>query len=238
MSRENAHRTPPPASGGAGVRVIRRPQRALSPSRLYGALAFALCVAAGGYLVSTWSAPSARSGGSERQLQQSEPSPAIARPSQQPLPSSIAQPAASRPALLASENTFRPDFELRSLEPDDVAAYMRPGDPEPTAAELIDGLNHAGIYSGLGAFTPPGTSPPLQGLAVPDDFALPEGYVRHHQVTDEGEPIEPILMFSPDHEWVGADGERVALPEDLVVPPELAPPGLPIRPIEIPPPGG
>ena len=113
---------------------------------------------------------------------------------------------------------------------------MRPGDPEPTAAELIDALRHAGVHSGIAAFNPPGTSPPLQGLAVPDDFELPEGYVRHHQVTDDGEPIEPILMFSPDFDFHDADGRPIAIPEDRVVPPELAPPGFPKRQVKIPPP--
>jgi len=114
-------------------------------------------------------------------------------------------------------------------ESDDLAAYFRPGDPEPTAAELIEALNHAGIRTGIGAFNPPGTSPPLAGLAVPEDFDLPEGYVRHHQVTDQGEELEPILMFSPDFEFHDGLGRLVAIPEDRVVPPELAPPGLPIR---------
>jgi len=115
-----------------------------------------------------------------------------------------------------------------------VAAYVSFDDPEPSMAELIDALHENGIYSGLGAFNPPGTSPPLHGLAVPDDFELPEGYVRHYQVTDDGEPIEPILMFSPDFEFHDDAGNLVEIPPDRVVPPELAPPGLPIQPVEIP----
>lgn len=126
--------------------------------------------------------------------------------------------------------------ELPSLDPDDIAAYISPADGEPTMAEVIDGLRHAGIHDGLAAFNPPGTSPPLFGIAVPDDFVLPQGYVRHHQVTDDGEPIEPVLMFSPDYTFYDEAGRPIVLPDDRVVPPELAPPGLPIRPIEIPPP--
>lgn len=113
--------------------------------------------------------------------------------------------------------------------PDDLATYIRPGDPEPTAAEVITALQQSGVRTGLGAFNPPGTSPPLDGLAVPDDFAVPEGYVRHHQVTDEGVPIEPILMFSPDFTPRDASGRAIAMPANRVVPPELAPPGLPLR---------
>ena len=64
------------------------------------------------------------------------------------------------------------------------------------------------------AIPPPGTRPPLVGLAVPEDFALPEGYVRHHQATDDGQRIEAILMFSPDRQFVlgrpGGD-ERIVI---------------------------
>ena len=101
-------------------------------------------------------------------------------------------------------------------------------------AEVIDRLHQAGVTSGLGAFSPPGTRPPLVGLAVPEDFVLPEGYVRHYQATDDGQRIEPILMFSPDHPFVDAADRPIAIPKDRVVPPELAPPGLPIRRIVIP----
>lgn len=101
-------------------------------------------------------------------------------------------------------------------------------------AEVIDRLHLAGVYTGLGAFAPPGTRPPLVGLAVPEDFVLPEGYVRHYQATDDGQRIEPILMFSPQHPLVDAAQRPIAVPLDRVVPPELAPPGLPIRRIVIP----
>ncbi len=119
---------------------------------------------------------------------------------------------------------------------DDLASVIVPGTPVPTMGEVIEGLHKAGIRTGLGAFNPPGTSPPLVGLAVPEDFALPEGYVRHHQATDDGQPIEPILMYSPDYEFLDAAGNPVAIPADRVVPASDAPAGLPIRQIRIPPP--
>ena len=90
------------------------------------------------------------------------------------------------------------------------------------------------MHTGLGAFNPPGTRPPLVGLAVPEDFALPPGYVRHYQATDDGQRIEPILMFAPDWQARTPDGTPVAMPANRVVPPELAPPGLPIRRIVVP----
>lgn len=124
----------------------------------------------------------------------------------------------------------------RRRDPDDLANYVSPGDRAPTMGEVIEKLHAAGIRTGLGAFNPPGTSPPLVGLAIPEDFPLPEGYVRHYQATDDGQRIEPILMFSPDFDFRDAAGRPIALPDDLVVPPHLAPPGLPLRPIDIPPP--
>ena len=102
--------------------------------------------------------------------------------------------------------------------------------------EVIARLHAAGVREGLGAFNPPGTSPPLVGIAVPDDYPLPEGYVRHYQATDDGQRIEAILMFSPDYTFRDADGRVVQVPDNRVVPPQYAPPGLDIRYITIPPP--
>ncbi len=126
--------------------------------------------------------------------------------------------------------------DVRTGDVNDLATYVSPSDPEPTAGELIAALRASGDHGGIAAFNPPGTSPPLKGLAVPADFELPLGYVRHHQVTDAGEPLEAILMFSPDYAFRDAAGNPVPIPEDRVVPPDMAPPGLPIREIEIPPP--
>lgn len=115
----------------------------------------------------------------------------------------------------------------------DLSFYVASGE-KPTMPEVIERLHQAGIYTGLGAFNPPGTNPPVVGIAVPENFELPPGYVRHHQVTDDGQPIEPILMYSPDFQFVDAANQPLALPKDRVVLPEHAPPGLPIRRIEIP----
>lgn len=88
--------------------------------------------------------------------------------------------------------------------------------------------------SGIALFPPPGTNPPKRGLIVPEDFQLPPGYVRHYQVTDDGKPLPPILMFHPDVELYDAEGNRIPLPADLVVPPELAPQGFPREFLEVP----
>ncbi|MGM9481567.1 hypothetical protein ACS5PN_10285 [Roseateles sp. NT4] len=115
----------------------------------------------------------------------------------------------------------------------DLADYVNEGE-RPTMAEVIQRLHAAGVQTGLGAFNPPGTRPPIVGLAVPDGFELPSGYVRHFQATDDGQRIEPILMFSPDVQTLVILGRNVAVPADRVVTPELAPTGLPIRRIVVP----
>ncbi len=117
----------------------------------------------------------------------------------------------------------------------DLADHV-PAGSAPSMSEVIEALHARGIRSGLGAFNPPGTRPALIGLAVPEDFELPPGYVRHHQATDDGQRIEAILMFAPDFRLFDAQGRELALPADRVVPPELAPPGLPLRRIVLPPP--
>ena len=121
-------------------------------------------------------------------------------------------------------------------DPKDLANYAVAGQPAPTMGEVIAGLHKAGIRTGLGAFNPPGTSPPLVGLAVPEDYPLPEGYVRHFQATDDGPAIEPILMYSPDYEFLDAAGQAIEIPADRVVRVAQAPAGLPIRQVRIPPP--
>lgn len=155
-----------------------------------------------------------------------------------PAPATVPQAAAPVVVAPTAEPVARPlrpmatpeiPVELPSVDPNDLAVHFRPGDPEPTGAELITALQEAGIHTGLGAFNPPGTSPPLEGLAVPEDFELPEGYLRHHQFTDDGQPIEAILMFAPDARFYDANGKLIALPANGVVPPELAPKGLPLR---------
>ena len=115
----------------------------------------------------------------------------------------------------------------------DISDFVNKGE-RPTMGEVIERLNQAGVTTGLGAFSPPGTRPPLVGLAVPEDFVLPEGYVRHYQATDDGQRIEPVLMFSPDYQFFDTAHRPIAMPKDRVVPPELAPPGLPNRRIVIP----
>ena len=142
--------------------------------------------------------------------------------------------AAVAPPNMPPNNRAAPEAREGTNDPTpDLASYVAPGD-KPTMNEVIERLHGAGVHTGLGAFSPPGTRPPLIGLAVPEDFVLPPGYVRHYQATDDGQRIEPILMFSPDRPGVDAANRPIELPKNGVVPPELAPPGLPIRRIVIP----
>jgi hypothetical protein len=145
-------------------------------------------------------------------------------------------PIALRPATPVAAAPARDISRVRDPNGDltpDISDFVNKGE-QPTMAEVIDRLQQAGVTGGLAAFSPPGTRPPLIGLAVPEDFVLPEGYVRHYQATDDGQRIEPILMFSPDHAFVDAANRPIEIPKDRVVPPELAPPGLPIRRVVIP----
>lgn len=146
----------------------------------------------------------------------------------------LASPAvASWPPPLVARAATQPDPEGDADPTRDITSYAMRGE-KATMPEVIERLHKAGIYSGLGAFSPPGTRPPLVGLAVPENFVLPEGYVRHHQATDDGQRIEAILMFAPDRQFIDANNRPIKIPANRVVPPELAPPGLPLRRIVLP----
>jgi hypothetical protein len=134
---------------------------------------------------------------------------------------------------------------VKEVKPKRLASRERKADreteeplPEIDAADVIAALVEAGETGGIAAFPPPGTDPVKRGIVVPEDYELPEGYVRHYQATDDGKGLEPILMFSPDYEFQDQDGRAIPLPSDRIVPPELAPPGLPIRTLDVPEPGG
>lgn len=140
-------------------------------------------------------------------------------------------------ALPAPEASAKPRIwrqrDPNSDQTPDLADYVNEGEV-PTMAEVIARLHAAGVRTGLGAFSPPGTRPPLVGLAVPEDYPLPPGYVRHYQATDDGQRIEPILMYSPDRPPLDALGRPVAVPANRVVPADQAPAGLPLRQIVVP----
>ena len=103
----------------------------------------------------------------------------------------------------------------------------------PVAARRTAGNTPA--RAGINVFPRPGTDPPKAGIIVPDGYALPPGYVRHYQTTDDGKQLPPILMFHPDYQPVDDRGRPIPLPADRIVPPDMAPPGLPHDVLQVPP---
>lgn len=218
MEKHRTAQDPSPPADDAGVRVIRK---SAAPRGRWLPWGVAVLVVAGAAIAWWRLAPEQR---------KSPPAAITVAGVDDGAGSNAAAPAgASAPAGPVSK------FQAMSgKDPEDLASYFKPGDPEPTGAELIEALQHAGVRTGIGAFNPPGTSPPLVGLAVPDGLQLPAGYARHHQVTDQGVPIEPILVFSPGFILHDAQGKPVLMPANGVVPPDLAPPGMPLRRVRIP----
>lgn len=215
MTEQDQANTPPSDPDGDGVRVTPK-ARTGRRSALAWVLAAAVAVAVVVVWRMGWPAPVEHLAGSNA------PAATDADVAPDVSAADIVQAVSRRRAQAASVEPS----ELPSGDPDDIASYFVPGDPEPTGAELIEALHDLGIRTGIGAFNPPGTSPVLEGIPVPDDYVLPEGYARHHQWTDEGEPIAPILVFNPDVVLYGPDGKPITLPENGVVPPHLKPPGL------------
>ena len=218
----NQH-TSPSGQAGEGVRITEHGARSSRSVLLYKTLAVALAAGGIGYLMMGGQTP-----------QDSGHAPIDEHASDRPSIAAM-QPTSSGTTAVPRDMTPPPVVPGGDLSSMDLSEVIPPG-MEPTAAEVIDELHKAGIHSGIGAFNPPGTSPPLIGLAVPEDFKLPEGYVRHYQATDDGQRIEPILMYSPDFEFFDSAGRRIDIPADRVVPPGMAPPGLTSRRITVPPP--
>ena len=131
-----------------------------------------------------------------------------------------------------------PPQAAASGTPPPVAPSPRRGPPPGTPAPLPPAAPAPGPApegpSGLALFPPPGTDPIKRGIIVPEGFELPPGYVRHYQSTDDGTQLPAILMFHPDHAPKDASGNPVPMPPGRIVPPELAPRGLPIQYLEPP----
>lgn len=146
------------------------------------------------------------------------PPPAVSEPQRSPDPE---PPAAARPAV-------------RLSPPRPSAAPPPPPDPEPSESPPMAPSDvPSGGKSGLALFQP-GIKPIRKGIVVPESFPLPPGYMRHYQSMDDGRELPAILMFHPDYKPVDASGQSVPLPESRIVPPELAPPGLPIQMLQVP----
>ena len=207
-----------------GIRVVR--SRSLRRD-LWGLAVIAAGIA-GGWLV-------LRSGEQPSAATPMPPRPPVATGERTaPSPSRVAEAPSAEPQIPTTMPRTRAG-KLRALRALGVAPTRGPdGKKELDAAPVIDALNRAGIHDGIAAFPPPGTDPPKSGIIVPDGWELPEGYVRHHQTTDDGLELPPILMFHPDYTFTDEQGNPVAIPPDRVVPPELVPPGFPVRMLDVP----
>jgi hypothetical protein len=208
-----------PHADDDGVRVVRTS----GGRRLYwviaGAVAFPVVVTLVAVaVIRASSRPESSTGARPREVTRAEP-PALephptASPSHPPARVTarrvVAAPVEDVPAGLGASPVPRPEKPRRELD----------------AADAIIALREEGVHDGIAAFGLPGSHPPKSGILVPEGFELPEGYVRHYQSTDDGEQLPAILMFHPDYEFRNERGEVVPVPEDLVVPPEMAPPGL------------
>ncbi|MDX2167194.1 MAG: hypothetical protein SF182_09030 [Deltaproteobacteria bacterium] len=156
---------------------------------------------------------------------------AAAAPASRPLAAVTRIPGA-RPVRRSLPDPPTPpqDAGARDRAPTDASAAQASAAADAAANAAAE----AEAPSGIQLFPAPGTKPLKPGIIVPPDFELPPGYVRHFQTTDDGEQLAPILMFHPDFDWVDGAGRPLTLPEDRIVPPELAPPGLTIRMLEVP----
>ena len=201
---------PGPRADAAGVRLVEAPAVRRAAQLLLLGAALICLVAAGAIVVIRLPHPAVQSapGGGVPDLAATRPSPDPSRP---PLASRVKALRITRPAPAPPPAAGRPELE---------------------AKDVIPGLIASGETGGIAVFPLPGTKPVKRGIVVPEDFALPEGYVRHYQMTDDGRQLPPILMFHPDYQFVDERGAPVPLPEDRVVPPDMAPSGLPIRMLE------
>ncbi|CAG0987254.1 hypothetical protein MYXO_02197 [Myxococcaceae bacterium] len=144
----------------------------------------------------------------------------------------VSEPAP--PASSPRELTARPVDRASHAADETGRAPSASGAEPPEGEDAPFSFGTPGERSGIQLFPPPGTMPLRGGIVVPEDFELPPGYVRHYQNTDDGERLPAILMFSPDYEWVDETGAVIALPDDGIVPPEMAPPGLAIQMLVVP----
>lgn len=132
----------------------------------------------------------------------------------------------------------QPEIEKRRAKPvalqrESATEAEKPTDP-PAREDAPFSFGPAGEKTGMALFPPHGTKPIKIGIVVPEDFEVPEGYLRHYQSNDDGELLPAILLFHPDYQWVDEAGEVVELPADGVVPADMAPPGLAIEMLEMP----
>jgi hypothetical protein len=139
------------------------------------------------------------------------------------------RPAASTPMVYPHALPNEQAVPAEQVDDDRPPAQSR---SRPAPRPVVS--NPADTPVGVHAFPPLGTVPRLSGIIVPDDFELPSGYVRHYQSSDDGQPLQPILMFHPTRPPLDADGRPFDIPPDRIVPPEMVPEGMPIERLDVP----
>jgi hypothetical protein len=146
-----------------------------------------------------------------------------------PRPPEHEPPRASAPPRTSTRPEARPQGQP-------VAQQVPSTSPQPESQQepaVTQDTEPSGPAEGIGLYRP-GTKPLKQGIIVPENFELPPGYMRHYQTTDDGQMQKPILTFHPDYKPVDSNGQPIELPANRVVPPEMAPPGMPIDILELP----
>ncbi|HYB99608.1 MAG TPA: hypothetical protein VEC57_10805 [Candidatus Limnocylindrales bacterium] len=237
-----------PGAEDDGVRIVANQRRHVSPIEILAGIAILAGVvlivaplASGLWQTSPESAAAEvaqvddEDGASPRR-RKAPPPPAAA--SSAPAPAAGPSAAAQARRKVIVPHTGLEHHENRDVSGRDEGkpgrAQNKKDQPEIDAKDYIEALRAAGETEGIAAFPPPGTDPPKSGLIVPEDYELPEGYVRHYQTTDDGEQLAAILMFSPDYEFYDQNGNPLPVPDDRIVPPEMAPPDLPLRTLDVP----
>jgi hypothetical protein len=214
-----------------GVRVFNKGPR-MPPSTwlIAAALAAVVGIVAARFWGMDGKSPSAQPQVAAAPQEQARPVVATQRP---PLATSrrVREPAASNGTTSSAARYAEYVRQRQSTTPENERT---PKEIEELIQAMIDAARASGDATGVAAFPPHGTDRIKVGLVVPDDYALPQGFVRYHQVTDDGRRIEPILAFSPDYDFVDSNGQPVPLPDDGVVPPEMAPADMPQRTLEVP----
>ena len=162
----------------------------------------------------------------------------LSKPKPQPPPQPVAvePPREVKPAPPAATPQPAPREPIERARRQVLEEHPLPPAEEPAPREVLVEQLPQGDGTDIDAYPRPGTKLLRAGIIVPDGYALPPGYLRHYQTTDDGEQLPPILMFHADVKPLGPDGQPVALPEDLVVPRGMAPPGMPVQWFEPPPP--
>lgn len=90
-------------------------------------------------------------------------SPGLAPVAPQPVAAAVSMAA---PLLSVPRTRTTPVPEGDADPTRDLGSYLARGE-NPRVSQVIAQLHQRGIHAGLGAFSPPGTTPPLVGLAVP-----------------------------------------------------------------------